>query len=524
VESTALADRVGGMLMIGFDGTTIHEAPADFIADLGGAILFQRNVHDAVQTRALVDGLQSARPPGAPPLLIAIDEEGGNVSRLRPFGTPKPSAMALGAAGDPSLTESVYELNGDELAALGINLNFAPVADVNSERRNPVIGIRSFGGHPEEVGRHVAAAIRGLRRSGVASTAKHFPGHGDTSVDSHLDLPVFARDVEHVRAVELPPFRAAIEAGVDVVMVAHVAFPALDPSGIPATLSRAVVTGLLRDELGYEGVICTDSMEMRAIAARYSAGDAAVRAVNAGADLLVFSSATDDVKAARAALQAAVADGTIDGREVERSLARLDVLRNAVRRGARDMGAIDQVGSPSHRAQAQAAALRGITLVRDPKALVPLRAAAGERILVVHFSGDGSAAHGSAHTESALGKALAAGPARIQEQARGIDPAGHEYKQLLMAAGAAAAVVCVTYRAALHPLQARAVADLSLIGKPVIAVMAREPYDLELLPEEASVIASYGDDESTMSAVADVLLGHARAEGRLPVMYPDTVP
>ncbi|HEY7981242.1 MAG TPA: glycoside hydrolase family 3 N-terminal domain-containing protein [Candidatus Eremiobacteraceae bacterium] len=523
MEITALADRVGGMLMIGFDGTTIHEAPAELIADLGGAILFQRNLQDAEQTRALVDGLQAARRSGAPPLLIAIDEEGGSVSRLRRFGTPKPSAMALGAAGDPSLTESVYALSGDELASLGINLNLAPVADVNSERLNPVIGIRSFGSQPDAVGRHVAAAIRGLRRSGIASTAKHFPGHGGTTVDSHVDLPVVVCDLEHLRAIELPPFRAAIDAGVDVVMTAHIAFPALDLSGLPATLSRKVVTGLLREELQYDGIICTDCMQMNAVAARSSAAALAVKAAGAGVDLLVYSN-SGDAHSARAALRAAVLDETLDAKQVERSLARVEALRSAVPNGARDANALHRIGSPAHRAQSHDAALRGITLVRDPGALVPLRAAAGERILLVHFSGDASAPHGSAHTETALGMALAAGPARIQEQLRGIDPAGHEYKQLLMAAGAAAAVVCVSYRAVTHPLQARAVADLALIGKPVIVVMAREPYDIEVLPPEASIIAAYGDDDCTMSAVADVLLGRAQAAGRLPVSFADAVP
>ncbi len=524
MEITALADRVGGMLMIGFDGTTIHEAPADLIADLGGAILFQRNLQDAVQSRALVEGLQAARRSGAPPLLIAIDEEGGSVSRLRRFGTPKPSAMLLGAADDPALTESVYAMSGEELALLGINLNLAPVADVNSERHNPVIGIRSFGSQPEAVARHVAAAIRGLRRSGIASTAKHFPGHGDTAVDSHIDLPVVVRDLAHLRAVELTPFRAAIEAGVDAVMTAHIVFQALDLSGLPATLSRAVVTGLLREELGFDGVICSDCMQMNAVAARSSAGELAVKAVGAGADLLLFSSGTADAIAARAALRAAVLDATLDARQIERSLARLDALRNAARRAAPDAAALEQIGSPAHRSQARDAALRGLTLVRDPNELIPLRAKNGERVLVVHFSGDANAAHGGGHTETTLGAALNAGPARIQEQVRGIDPAGHEYKQLLMAAGAAAVVICVAYRAASHPLQARAIADLALIGKPVIVVMAREPYDIDVLPPEASVIAAYGDDDCTMSAVADVLLGRTQAGGRLPVPYADALP
>jgi beta-N-acetylhexosaminidase len=521
VEKAALADRVGGMLIIGFDGISIQTAPVELIAGLGGAILFQRNLIDAVQSRALIEGLQHSRPAGTPPLLIAVDQEGGTVSRLGAFGTPMPSAMALGASGDPNLTESVYALAGAELAALGINLDFAPVADVNSNPHNPVIGTRSFGAQPDVVALHAAAAIRGLHRSGVAATAKHFPGHGDTVVDSHFDLPVIAHDLLRLRTVDLPPFRAALDMGVDAVMIAHVAFPALDPSGVPATLSRAVITGLLREELRFDGVICTDCLEMKAISARYSPGEAAVGAVSAGADLITFSRSIDDVRAALAALRDAVLDGTLDGARVERSLARIEALRNtaARRAGGAGEGGLERVGSPEHRMEARAAAVRGITLVRDPNALVPLRAVAGERLMVVHFSGDGTLtpAESAGRTPTALGSALSAGPARVQEQVRGIDPAGHEYKQLLMAAGAAAAVICVTYRASAHPLQARAVADLVLIGKPVIVVAAREPYDADVVPPEATVLAAYGDDESTMLAVAEVLLGRARAGGMLPV-------
>jgi beta-N-acetylhexosaminidase len=520
VEKVALADRVGGMMIIGFDGTALAAAPVELIAGLGGAILFQRNLIDALQSRAIIEGLQSSRPAGTPPLLIAVDQEGGTVSRLGAFGTPTPSAMALGASGDPHLTESIYAIVGDELAALGINLDLAPVADVNSDRGNPVIGIRSFGAHQDTVARHAAAAVRGLHRSGVASTAKHFPGHGDTVVDSHFDLPVIAHDLDRLRRVDLPPFRAAIDAGVDAVMIAHVAFPAVDPSGVPATLSRAVITGLLREELGFDGVVCTDCLQMKAISTRYAPGAAAVGAIAAGADLVMFSTSVDDALTARGALRDAVLDGSLDLALVERSLARIDTLRNsaALRAAGAGPGALERVGSPAHRAEARDAALKGITLVRDPNELVPLRAAAGDRVLVVHFSGGAAApAESAARTPTALGKALSAGPARIQEQVRSIDPAGHEYKQLLMAAGAAAAVVCVTYRASAHPLQARAVADLILIGKPVIVVAAREPYDADVLPPEATVLAAFGDDESTMLAVADVLLGRARAGGTLPV-------
>jgi beta-N-acetylhexosaminidase len=263
---------------------------------------------------------------------------------------------------------------------------------------------------------------------------------------------------------------------------------------------------------------------MQSVAAQDATGAAAVRAVAAGADLILYSSSPDNAKAALAALRTAVLDGTLDKAQLERSLARIERLRKGVQLRAADAAALARVGSAEHRAQARAAALRGITLVRDPKTLVPLRAASGERIMVVHFfGGPMTPAEHSAQTTTTLGTALSAGPARIHEQARGADPAGLEYKQLLMAAGTAAAIVCVTYRAWLHPLQARAVADLVLFGKPVIIVMAREPYDIDVLPAEATVIAAYGDDESAMLAVADVLLGRAQAGGHEPVTLADAV-
>jgi beta-N-acetylhexosaminidase len=517
VKNASLADRVGGLLMIGFDGLTVHEAPADFIADLAGAILFSRNLCDAAQSRALVDGLQSARAPGALPLLIGVDQEGGTVSRIDAFGTTTPSAMSLGASGDPVLTQSVYSLIGDELAALGFTMDFAPVADVNTDPRNPVIGVRAFGARAEIVAQHVTAAIRGLRRAGISSVAKHFPGHGDTTVDSHLALPVIGRGAAQLRCVDMLPFCAAIAAGVDAVMVGHVAVPAIEPAGIPATLSRKVIGGLLREELGYDGVVCTDCMEMGAISSLQTHGNAAVLAIAAGADLVLYSRSLDAATAARDALRAAVLDGTLDEAQVARSLQRTASLRERIVLQPADPAAIARVGSSEHRAQARAAAARGITLVRDPLRSVPLRAGAGERVLVVHFYGKAAAAESRTQLPTALGEALSSGPARIHEQARSADPAGHEYKQLLMAAGSAAAIVCVTYRAAIHPLQVRAIDDLVLFGKPVVVVVAREPYDADLLPAGAAVIASYGDDAGAMSAVADVLLGRAQARGTVPV-------
>jgi len=522
-----LANQVGELFMFGFEGTTPKELPADMIAQSSGVILFKRNITSAPQLRALTDAIRAVpRKDGLAPL-IALDQEGGPVSRLAGIGTTTPSAMALGAAQDPALTQSMYGIVGDELAALGVSLDLAPVADVNNNPDNPVVGTRSFGDDPSAISMHVQAAIRGLRGAGVAATAKHFPGHGDTTVDSHLDLPAIPHDLARMRMIELVPFVGAVAERVDVVMTAHVLFPAVEPAGVPATLSPAILTGLLRNELRFEGVICTDCMEMNAIAARFSPEEAALRAVSAGADLVLFSHTIDRTRAAHAALRAAVLDGTLAHEGVLRSLQRVRSLRARI---ARKPASLELVGSAAHQNAALDAARRAITLIRDPKGVLPLSLASNERLFVVQFSGapasaveDDERTHESGTEPShsrhvtAIGRALAQGPARIHEQVRSLDPAGQEYKQLLMAAGTAQAVVAVTSRVKQHPLQARAVADLAMIGKQMVVIASREPYDANVLPADATIIACYGDDPHALRAAADVVLGVSPPQGRLPV-------
>ncbi|MDQ6781737.1 MAG: glycoside hydrolase family 3 protein, partial [Candidatus Eremiobacteraeota bacterium] len=519
-----------GLLMAGFDGLDLVGLPDDLPGTLAGVILFKRNLHDRAQVRALTDmlydawaGAQAARR-GAPGPLIAVDQEGGTVSRLSGIGTTTPSAMALGATGDPMATHSMYGIIGRELSALGFNCDFAPVADVNNDAANPVIGIRAFGEQPAQVAQHVAAAVRGLHAAGIAATAKHFPGHGDTTVDSHHALPEIAHDLERLRTIELPPFRAAIEAGVDAIMTAHILFPALAGDGAPATLSRPVLTGLLRQELGFEGVICTDCMEMHAIESGFAPERSAVMAVAAGADLVLFSHQSAKLRTALQALQRALDEGELDPAQLEDSLRRVERLRARVtqqRLKARGAADLSGVGGPQHQAAALAIARRAVTVVRDPQSLLPIRIEAGQRAFVVYFGADSQTPVEDAgqlgKQRTTLGKFLADLGAKVHEQTRTLDPAGHEYKQLLMASASADLIVAVTTRARLHPLQARAVADLMMLGKAVIAIAAREPYDATVLPAEMPVIAAFGDDPHALHAAAEVLTGAAVAAGRLPV-------
>ena len=260
----------GQLLFAGFDGP---ELPADLAAliaqgRVGGVTLFARNLRAPAQVRELVHELLDRAPAGAP-LTVAIDQEGGRVQRLRAPWTEWPPMRRLGERDRPEETRALARALGRELADLGIDLDFAPVVDVDSNPANPVIGDRSFSPSPERVALHAVAFIEALQAEGVAACAKHFPGHGDTDVDSHLELPRLACDMERLREIELPPFRAAIGCGVASVMTAHILFPRLDPQ-LPATLSRDVLS-CLRGELGYGGLVFSDDLEMEAIASHFAA-------------------------------------------------------------------------------------------------------------------------------------------------------------------------------------------------------------------------------------------------------------
>lgn len=317
--SAAEAERLAGsILVVGFAG---ESATPSLLQRLragvcAGVVLFRRNVRSAAQVRDLCAELGSGADPSP---ILAIDQEGGRVARLREGVLQLPAMRALGDLGDPDLTGRLGETLGEDLAALGINLNFAPVMDVDSNPANPVIGDRAFGREGTSVRTHGVAFFRGLQSAGVAACAKHFPGHGDTETDSHLELPVVRHDASRLRQVELPPFEHAIDAGVATVMTAHVRYEALDPE-LPATLSPRVLQDLLRAELARERddlVVVSDDLRMKAVSARWPLEEAAVRAVNAGCDLLL---ACDDDASAHQACVAALARAAMGSSETRARL------------------------------------------------------------------------------------------------------------------------------------------------------------------------------------------------------------
>ncbi|WP_227356382.1 beta-N-acetylhexosaminidase [Haladaptatus salinisoli] len=511
VSSLSLPEKVGQLFVAGFDGTRPTAEIEELVSErsLGGVIYFGRNVESPEQLRTLSRTLRGFVPDGGPPLLVTVDQEGGRVARLS-WGTELPSAMALGAADDPALAARAGAAVGRELRALGVDVDLAPVLDVNNNPDNPVIGARSFGERPGRVAELGAAFAAGLQNGGVVACGKHFPGHGDTAVDSHLDLPVVDHDRERLDRVELRPFRRAVDAGIDAVMTTHVAFPAVaEDAERPATLSRRVVTGLLREELGFDGLVVTDCMEMNAIADGVGTVEGCVRAVEAGCDLVCVSHTPRTQRAAIDAVVAAVESGRVSESRVDESVRRVLRVKRAYGAGSVDTPDERDAAATACRSVARTVAERGVTLVRDADTL-PLPDAP---VVVYEFEGDrGSLVEESTDRRGAFASALSTAGATVNASvlAPGDSPPNPDD---------APTVVC-TSDAAANPEQAGAVDALVEAGADPVVVATRNPYDLAAFPEVSAYLTTYDDTPPSLAAAAEVLVGDRKPVGRLPVTIP----
>lgn len=482
---------------------------------VGGFIYFNWNGNigvplDPQQVQDLSNGLQLlARQQRVPiPLLIATDQEGGIVARVRQPATEFPGNMALGAARSVELAEEAARITARELRALGINMNLAPVLDVNVNPANPVIGVRSFGEDPDLVARLGAAQVGGYQGAGVIATVKHFPGHGDTDVDSHYGLPIIHHDRATLDRVDLHPFKAAVAAGADAVMTAHIVVPALDGSGLPATLSRPILSGLLREELGFDGVIITDALGMQG-AQVLPPERIPVEAIKAGADILLMP---PDVALAYEAVLDAVRNGEISERRIDESVTR--ILELKMRRGLfewnlPDTGDLAGLGAPASRSLAQGIADGSITLLRNEGAVLPLRP--GSRVLVVGPRTAGSAA---------LAEELQSRGLAVTAVGTGLHPTAAEQEEAARRAMDVDVVVATTYNAPSYAGQRQLVDQLVATGKPVVVAATRNPYDAAVLPPTPGYLATYGYQPVSLAALARVLVGEVNPSGRLPVTIP----
>ncbi|MDB5026457.1 MAG: beta-glucosidase [Candidatus Eremiobacteraeota bacterium] len=501
-----------GVIGVGFTGTTNENAPLEALRAFGpGAlILFARNVGTTDELRDLVGGLRAL---GSPPPLITVDQEGGRVERIQHGVAALPSAMAVGATGDVALAENLGTLLGRDLARLGINVDLAPVADLSLQPRSVVVATRAYGDDPERVGAFAGAFAHGLERSGVAATIKHFPGHGSTAEDSHVALPRVSADAATLRARDLVPFaRAIADRAASIIITAHVVIEAFDPDR-PATISRNVLTGLLRDELGYDGIVATDCLEMDAISHGVGTVRGAVEALAAGADLLLISHRLDLAQEAAEAIVAAVRDGEIPVERLEEAYARVQALRARLANVAPPSEPVDDRW-PLDAARRAVTVLRGEPRLRDGK---PVTVISFEGTAVDNVASSGGRARPD-ETPS-LSSALRRRGWKSEVMRVRLEPAPDDVDLLLehIPALGDREFVIVTRDAHLFPSQEKAVERILERAPDALLVSGRAPYDALLWPQAKRVICIYGGQMVSLEGCADVISGRAEVRGTLPV-------
>ncbi|MFF3746880.1 glycoside hydrolase family 3 protein [Streptomyces kronopolitis] len=488
---------------------------------VGGIIYFgwAHNTREPHQIADLSNGIQRAaaaqRVPV--PVLISTDQEHGIVARVGAPATLFPGAMALGAGGSREDAGTAATLAGRELLAMGIRQDYAPDADVNVNPANPVIGVRSFGADPQAVARMVAAEVKGYQGAGIASCAKHFPGHGDTDTDSHVGLPYIHHTAEEWERLDAPPFKAAIAAGIDSIMTAHIVVPAFDKSEDPATLSRPILTGILRERLGYDGVVVTDSLGMEGVRVKYGDARVPVLALKAGVDQLLNP---PDLALAHAAVVRALADGELSERDIDAKLMRILLLkerRGLFARPYTTRRAVDRVvGIRSHLAAADRIADRTTTLLRNDAGILPLSRRRERRVLVVGY--DAAAPTGTGGPPTAvLARAFTELGFTATALSTGLSPGKPQIDEAVAALAARDAVVVATYNVTADSSQRQLVAALLATGKPVVQLAVRNPYDIAQLPGVKAALASYSWTDVELRAAARVIAGRRDPAGRLPV-------
>jgi beta-N-acetylhexosaminidase len=537
IEQMSLAQKVGQLFMTYAYGETADtQAPADVAANraaygvdnaaqlidryhLGGVIYFawSNNVNDPEQIAGLSNGVQDAALGSRPgiPALVSTDQEGGIVARVGPPATQVPGNMALGAGRSAEDAQTAAALTGEELAAMGVNWDFAPVADVNVNPQNPVIGVRSFSEDPGLTADLTAAQVRGYQGAGIAAAAKHFPGHGDTATDSHTGLPVITHTRAQWEQIDKPSFQAAVDQGIDAIMTAHIVVPALDPSEDPATLSHPILTGILRQEMGYDGVIITDALGMAGVREKYGDARVPVLALKAGADMLLMP---PDLDLAFNAVLDAVANGELSEQRIDESVARVLSLKWDLGLVGKDphvdVDKVDKrVGTRKHYAAAQELTDRTTTLVKNDGVL-PLRPGSGQTALVTGWGQS---------TTATLADAMTARGTGADAFETGTNPGEAQIEAAVAQASTHDLTVVVTNRAWMDAYagQQELVRRLVATGKPVVAVAARDPYDVAYFPDVPAYLATYGYTGVSLESLVRVLYGETAPTGRLPVTIPE---
>ncbi|AJT66954.1 glycoside hydrolase family 3 protein [Streptomyces chattanoogensis] len=488
---------------------------------VGGIIYFgwAHNTREPHQIADLSNGIQKAaaaqRVPV--PLLISTDQEHGIVARIGAPATLFPGAMALGAAGSRDDARTAARIAGEELYAMGIRQDYAPDADVNVNAANPVIGVRSFGADPQAVARLVTAQVKGYQDAGVAACAKHFPGHGDTDTDSHVGLPYIHHTQEQWERLDAPPFQAAIAAGIDSIMTAHIVVPAFDASEDPATLSRPIMTGILRERLGYTGVVVTDSLGMEGVRVKYGDARAPVLALKAGVDQLLNP---PDLSVAHGAVLKALQEGELSWPDIDAKLLRILLLKE--RRGLfadpyTTHEEVDRVvGIQRHLRSADRIADRTTTLLRNEGGMLPLSRLRENKVLVTGVDAASPTGTGGPPT-TVLAHAFGELGFTATALSTGLAPTQTLIDQAVAALRERDAAVVTTYNVTADSPQRQLVDALLATGKPVVQLAVRNPYDIAQLDGVKAALASYSWTDVELRAAARVIAGRQKPSGRLPV-------
>lgn len=482
----------------------------------GGFILFSArdNVTNPTQVAELSNGLQSAAlGTGAGlPLLVSTDQEHGIVTRIGPPATQFPGNMALGAGRSAADARKAAAIAGRELAAMGIHQNNAPDVDVNVNPDNPVIGVRSFSSNPALVSELGAATIHGYQDDArVIATAKHFPGHGDTATDSHTGLPVITHTLQEWETIDKPPFEAAIAAGVDSIMTAHIVVPSLDDSGDPATLSKKIVTGQLREAMGFDGVIVTDGLEMAGVREKYGDGEVAVRAMEAGVDQLLLPA---DPREAYRAVNEALDTGRLTEERIDESVKRILAMKHTQGVIAKPTVQVSRlgtwVGTARNLRTAQQISDRTTTLLRNEDASLPV-AVRGKSVLVTGWG---------VSTTQTLAAELTKRGATVTTVTTGTGPTAAQRAAIVAEAQQSDVTVLLTNNVATGSLQQQFASALYASGADVVTAAVRNPYDIAKLPDAPNVVASYSYSPVAIVSLARVITGEIAPHGKLPVDVP----
>lgn len=501
-------EMIGQCIMVGFPGTQLD---ADFIAlvreyKIGNVVLFKHNVENLTQLKQLCSDIQElVLGQTGHPAFIGIDQEGGSVVRLPEDGINVPAAMALSATDDPENAYQAAALSATQLRALGINFNFAPSADINTNPNNPIIGARSFGQSAQQVTPYVLAALRAYQEAGILAAVKHFPGHGDTSSDSHIALPCIEKTLEEIQTQELIPFQAAIDSGCQAVMTSHILFPALEPEKIPATMSRRIITGLLREKWNFQGLVITDCMEMDAISRFYGTDKGAVRAISAGVDMVLISHSGEKAKEAFRAIQDAVEMGNISEQQLQTAVQR--VLKKKEQYCLPPRG---EAGTPQDYAKNMVLRRKTITLYHGE---IPHLGRAPFFVGCADFrSGLVSNDGGTDTFAGYLGRRFDAAYLVVDK-----DPEPSEVCRAVEQAKRHTAIVACTYNGHLFEGQKNLVQKLAKTGVPMMVVALRNPYDLRFVPQDVAAVAGWDYTPMTLELIGDVLERKLIPQGKPPV-------